>query len=90
VEQPPGFKSEEYSNHVYKLHKVLYELKQVLKVWYKCLRDFLIKMVLRLIRPTLLSSLEKWEKIYLYTKYMLMILSLVLLTNPFVKSLAKL
>jgi hypothetical protein len=28
VEQPPGFEDEEYSNHVYKLHKTLYELKQ--------------------------------------------------------------
>jgi hypothetical protein len=28
VEQPPGFKSEEYPNHIYKLHKVLYGLKQ--------------------------------------------------------------
>jgi hypothetical protein len=27
VEQPPGFKSEEYPNRVYKLHKVLYGLK---------------------------------------------------------------
>jgi hypothetical protein len=28
VEQPPSFKSEEYPNHVYKLHKALYGLKQ--------------------------------------------------------------
>jgi hypothetical protein len=28
VEQPPGFESEEYPNHVYKLHKTLYRLKQ--------------------------------------------------------------
>jgi hypothetical protein len=28
VEQSPGFKSEEYPNHVYKLHKALYGLKQ--------------------------------------------------------------
>jgi hypothetical protein len=28
VEQSPGFASEEYSNHVYKLHKALYGLKQ--------------------------------------------------------------
>jgi hypothetical protein len=28
VEQPPSFESEEYPNHVYKLHKALYELKQ--------------------------------------------------------------
>jgi hypothetical protein len=27
VEQPPGFEGEEYPNHVYKLHKVLYVLK---------------------------------------------------------------
>jgi hypothetical protein len=27
VEQPPGFKSEEYPNHIYKLHKTLFGLK---------------------------------------------------------------
>jgi hypothetical protein len=43
VEQPPGFKSEEYPNHVYKLNKVLYGLKQALRVWYECLSDFLIE-----------------------------------------------
>jgi hypothetical protein len=43
VEQPPGFKSEEYPNHIYKLHKVFYGLKQALKAWYECLRDFLIE-----------------------------------------------
>jgi hypothetical protein len=43
VEQPPGFESEEYTNHVYKLHKVLHGLKQAPRVWYECLRDFLIE-----------------------------------------------
>jgi hypothetical protein len=43
VEQPPSFESEEYPNHVYKLHKVLYGLKQAPRAWYKCLRDFLIE-----------------------------------------------
>jgi hypothetical protein len=28
---------------VYKLHKALYELKQVPRTWYECLRNFLIK-----------------------------------------------
>jgi hypothetical protein len=51
---------------------------------------FLLKIILGLVRPTLLSSLEKWKNIYLYAKYTLIILSLVLLTNPFVNSLAKL
>jgi hypothetical protein len=41
VEQPPNFESEKYPNHVYKLHKMLYGLKQ--GAWYECLRDFLIK-----------------------------------------------
>jgi hypothetical protein len=50
---------------------------------------FLLKMVLGLVRRILLSSLEKWAKIYLYAKYMLMMLFLVLLINPFVMSLAR-
>jgi hypothetical protein len=28
MEQPPGFEDEEYHNHVYKLHNMLYRLKQ--------------------------------------------------------------
>jgi hypothetical protein len=35
VEQPPGFESEEYPNHVYKLYKALYELKQAPRAWYE-------------------------------------------------------
>jgi hypothetical protein len=41
VEQPLGFESEEYPNHIYKLHKALYRLKQAPRAWYECLRDFL-------------------------------------------------
>jgi hypothetical protein len=43
VEQPPGFESEGYPNHVYKLYKALYGLKQAPRTWYECLRDFLIE-----------------------------------------------
>jgi hypothetical protein len=43
VKQPPSFESEWYPNHVYKLHKTLYGLKQALRVWYECLTDFLIE-----------------------------------------------
>jgi hypothetical protein len=41
VEQPPGLEDQEYSNHVYKLHKALYGLKEAPRAWYECLRDFL-------------------------------------------------
>jgi hypothetical protein len=50
---------------------------------------FLLKIVLGLVRRFLLSSIERWAKICLYAKYMLTILSLALLTNLFVMSLAK-
>jgi hypothetical protein len=43
VEQPLGFESEGYPNHVYKLHNALYGLKQAPRAWYECLRDFLIE-----------------------------------------------
>jgi hypothetical protein len=43
VEQPPGFEDEECPNHVYKLHKALYVLKQAPRAWYGCLRGFLIE-----------------------------------------------
>jgi hypothetical protein len=43
VEQLPSFESEEYPNHVYKLHKVLFGIKQAPRAWYECLRDFLIE-----------------------------------------------
>jgi hypothetical protein len=43
VEQPTGFKDKEYPNHVYKLHKALYRVKQAPRAWYECLRVFLIE-----------------------------------------------
>jgi hypothetical protein len=42
VEQPPGFEDYKKPNHVYKLKKALYDLKQAPRAWYKRLRDFLL------------------------------------------------
>jgi hypothetical protein len=42
VEQPPGFEDPKRPNHVYKLSKALYELKQAPRAWYERIRDFLL------------------------------------------------
>jgi hypothetical protein len=89
VEQPPGFESEEHPNHAINSIKRSMGLSKHQEHSMNVLGTFLLKMVLGLVRPTLLSSLQKWVKICLYAKSILMILYLVLLTNPFVMSLAK-
>ena len=43
VEQPPSFKSFDFSNHVFKLSKALYGLKQAPRAWYERLSNFLLE-----------------------------------------------
>jgi hypothetical protein len=43
VEQPSSFEDSKRPNQVYKLHKVLYGVKQAPRAWYECLKDFLLK-----------------------------------------------
>jgi hypothetical protein len=58
VEQPPGFKDDMYPDHVYKLSKAPYGLKQALRAWYECLRDFLISNAFKVRKadPTLFTK----------------------------------
>nr|GEV25400.1 hypothetical protein [Tanacetum cinerariifolium] len=42
VGQPPGFVSKQYTDHVYDLDKVLYDLKQAPRAWYDVLSKLLI------------------------------------------------
>jgi hypothetical protein len=62
VEQPPDFESEEYPNHVYKLHKTLYGLKQSPRAWYECLRDFLIENSFRIGKADSTLFTKKWVR----------------------------
>ncbi|GJS77632.1 retrovirus-related pol polyprotein from transposon TNT 1-94 [Tanacetum coccineum] len=41
VKQPPGFESNEFPNHVCKLDKAFYRLKQAPRAWYETLSTFL-------------------------------------------------
>nr|GEU72909.1 retrovirus-related Pol polyprotein from transposon TNT 1-94 [Tanacetum cinerariifolium] len=42
ISQPDGFVDQDNPNHVYKLKKALYRLKQVLRDWYDLLSSFLL------------------------------------------------
>ena len=43
VEEPPDFEDFKRPNHVYKLQKVLYGLKQAHRAWYEKLLKFLME-----------------------------------------------
>jgi hypothetical protein len=89
VEQLLGFESEGYPNMSTNSIMHFTGLSKHQEHGMSTLGTSLLKMDLGLVRLTLLSSLEKWVKIYLYAKSILMILYLVLLTNHFVMSLVK-
>jgi hypothetical protein len=70
VEQSPDFKSKEHPNHVYKLHKVLFGLKQALRAWYECLRDFLVENGFRIGKADSTLFNRKMEKdLFVYQIY---------------------
>jgi hypothetical protein len=70
VEQPPGFKCEEYPNHIYKLHKALYGLKQAPKAWYECLSDFLIENGFRIDKAdSTLFTRKMGKDLFIYQIY---------------------
>ena len=43
VEQPPGFVDPKFPNHVYRLDKALYGMKQAPRAWYETLAQFLLE-----------------------------------------------
>ncbi|GJW02320.1 retrovirus-related pol polyprotein from transposon TNT 1-94 [Tanacetum coccineum] len=59
VQQPPGFESNEYPNHVCKLDKALYGLKQAPRAWYKTLLKFIIQP--KFVRGTIDNTLFTYK-----------------------------
>ena len=59
-QQPLGFESFNFPNHVFKLKKTFYGLKQAPRVWYERLRKFLISIGSKMgkIDTTLFIKLE--------------------------------
>ena len=89
VEQPPGFEDPKKSNHVYKLSKALYGLKQAPRAWYERLRDFLISKGFKIGKVHTTLFTKGIGRICLFVKFTLTILSLVQLTQIFVRNLVK-
>ena len=90
VKQPPSFEDPKKPNHVYKLYKALYGLKQAPRAWYERLRDFLISKGFKIGKvDTTLFTKKIIVKTCLFAEFMLMILSLVQLTQVFVRNLVK-
>jgi hypothetical protein len=89
VEQPPGFESEEYPNHIYKLHKVLYGLKQAPRAWYECLIDFLIDNSFMIGKCDSTLFTRRMGKDLFVCKIYVDDIIFVLLTNLFMMNLAK-
>ncbi|GJR56158.1 retrovirus-related pol polyprotein from transposon TNT 1-94 [Tanacetum coccineum] len=60
ISQPDGFVDQDNPNHVYKLKKALYELKQAPRAWYNLLSSFLLsqKFSKGTVDPTLFTLKE--------------------------------
>ena len=87
VAQPPGFEDPKNPDKVFRLNKALYGLKQAPRAWYDTLKEFFVKNGFTPGSLTLLSLLNLMMVNCLCAKYMLMILSLAVLTNVIVMNL---
>ncbi|GJT97147.1 retrovirus-related pol polyprotein from transposon TNT 1-94 [Tanacetum coccineum] len=63
VKKPPGLESNEFPNHVCKLDKALYRLKQAPRAWYETLSTFLTEhTIIKQSKRGILINQEKYVK----------------------------
>ena len=72
-EQPPGFGSFNFPNHVFKLKKELYGLKQAPRAWYERLSKFIISSGFKMGKIDTNLFIKLREMTFLLFKSMLMI-----------------
>ena len=89
VIQLPGFESKEFPNHVFKLDKTPYGLKQAPKAWYERLSNFLLENGFRRGKVDHTLFLKSKREHLLIVKYMSMTLYLVQLIMICVMNLQK-
>src|SRR4051812_7630257 len=87
VKQPPGFEDPYFPDHVYQLDKALCGLKQAPCAWYDHLTELLQDRGFEVGKSTPLFLLRRSKGSCLCANHMLMILSLVLLTNLSMRNL---
>ena len=86
VEQPPGFQSFNFPNHVFKLKKALNGLKQAPRAWYERFNKFLLKKGFKMGKIDTTLFIKTKENDMLLVQYTLMISFLELLMSLFVKN----
>jgi hypothetical protein len=91
IKQLKGFIDSKYSNHVFKLNKALYRLKQLARVWYTTLKPILLKLGFKILDSELCIFVNKSKNIIicLYVDDLAVLAPNIKVFNEFAKNIEK-